>query len=55
MLDISFSLVVPVILGFFIGRYFDTKYSLSFPVWTIVGTILGIITGMWSVYKRYIR
>ena len=55
MLDIAFTLVVPVVLGYFIGHYFDNLQHLSFPVWSITGVILGVITGMWSVYKRYIR
>jgi F0F1-type ATP synthase assembly protein I len=55
MSDISLLLVIPVFLGFFLGRYLDNKYSLDFPTWTIICTVLGIITGFWSVYKRYIK
>ncbi|MFH0702403.1 MAG: AtpZ/AtpI family protein [bacterium] len=54
MMDIAFSLVVPVILGFFLGHYLDVKYSNKFPLWTVVFILIGIITGLWSVYKNYI-
>lgn len=55
MLDMAFSLVVPVVLGFFAGQYLDRKFPSSFPIWTISLTLLGIITGFWSIYKRYIK
>lgn len=53
-MDIAFSLIVPIILGFFVGQHFDKQAGGDFPTWTITCTIIGAITGMWSVYKRYI-
>ncbi|MDD3149286.1 MAG: AtpZ/AtpI family protein [Candidatus Gastranaerophilales bacterium] len=54
MSDIAFSLLIPIVLGFFVGNYIDNKTMSEFPIWTVALTILGIITGMWSIYKQYI-
>jgi len=55
MIDIASSIVVPIILGFMVGRYFDNLTHSKFPLWTLVFSFLGFITGMWSIYKRYIK
>lgn len=52
MSDIAFSLITPLIMGVFIGMYLDKHHAGKIPVWTVTLTILGIITGFWSVYKR---
>ena len=53
-MDIAFGLIVPIFLGFFIGQHLDQSSGSNFPKWTIICTIIGMITGMWGVYKRYI-
>jgi F0F1-type ATP synthase assembly protein I len=53
-MDITFSLITPIFLGFLAGQYFDKHAGGDFPLWTIVCTFLGVIIGMWSIYKRYI-
>jgi len=55
MTDIAFSIVVPIIVGFIAGRYLDNLTHSKFPLWTIIFSLLGFITGMWSIYKRYIK
>jgi F0F1-type ATP synthase assembly protein I len=55
MTDIAFSLVMPIVFGFFIGRYIDGLIHSKFPLWTILFSLFGVFTGMWSVYKRYIK
>lgn len=50
-MDIAFSLLGPVILGAYIGHKLDV--GNKFPIWTIALTFLGMVTGFWSVYKRY--
>ena len=55
MSDIAFSLVIPVIAGVLLGSYLDGIYHSKIPVWTIACSVLGIVTGMWSVYKKYIK
>jgi F0F1-type ATP synthase assembly protein I len=52
-MDIAFSLLGPILLGAFIGTKLDT--GNKFPVWTISLTFLGMVTGFWSIYKRYIK
>lgn len=53
MLDITFTLLVPIFLGFFAGYYLDKRLNNEVPVWTIAFTVLGVVVGMWSVYRRY--
>jgi len=55
MLDISFYILVPIFVGFFAGYYLDKYLGFKYPVMTISLTILGIFTGMWSVFKRYMK
>jgi len=50
-MDIAFSLLTPTLLGAFIGSKLDS--GNHFPLWTITLSILGMIVGFWSVYKRY--
>lgn len=52
-MDIAFTLLVPILLGAFFGQKLDA--GDKFPIWTIVLTFLGMITGFWSIYKRYIK
>jgi len=55
MTDIALLLITPIILGFIIGRYLDNIFHLKIPWLTITFSLLGVMTGMWSIYKRYIR
>ena len=55
MFDIAFSILVPVFLGLFIGQYLDKIYSPKFPLWTLICAMLGMIAGLWSVYKRHLQ
>lgn len=50
-IGISFAVIIGV--GIFIGRWIDEVF-LSSPWGTIIGIVLGFITGMWSVYKRLV-
>jgi hypothetical protein len=54
MIDITFTLIVPIILGVITGNYIDQKASLHFPIGTVSLAMLGMVVGMWSVYKRYV-
>lgn len=54
MLDIPFTLMIPMFLGFMLGQYIDKQTASSFPTWTLVCFFMGMITGFWSVYKKYI-
>ena len=53
MLDITFTILTPIFLGFLAGYYLDKYLASKIPIWTILFTVLGVIIGMWSVYKRY--
>ncbi len=51
---IGFYLISPVIVGIVIGRFLD-GYFASQPSATIAGIILGMITGMWAIYKKVMK
>ena len=52
-LGIGISFAVIIGMGIFIGRWIDEVF-LSSPWGTIIGIVLGFITGIWSVYKRLV-
>ena len=54
-MDAAFLLLGPVLFGVWVGIQLDKKFSHGFPLWTLICSLLGFLTGMWSVYKRYIR
>ncbi|MCX7780484.1 MAG: AtpZ/AtpI family protein [Negativicutes bacterium] len=48
---IGISLVVNVGVGLFAGRLVDGWLNMS-PWGTLAGTLLGVMAGFWSIYKR---
>lgn len=53
-INLGLQLIVPAILGLFLGKFIDEKLNL-FPLVTFSLLILGIVTGIWSVYKELMR
>ncbi|HFE51953.1 MAG TPA: AtpZ/AtpI family protein [Bacteroidetes bacterium] len=49
-IDLGMRLALTVFLGLFLGYELDKKIG-SLPLFTIVGSILGMIGGMMSVYQ----
>jgi ATP synthase protein I len=50
---IGFYLVSSVAVGIFLGRLAD-KYFATQPWGTVIGIVLGMIAGMWSMYKMVV-
>lgn len=50
-IGISFAVIIGV--GIFIGKWIDEVF-LSSPWGILGGIVLGVFTGMWSVYKRLV-
>lgn len=48
---ISFYLASPAIVGIVLGRLADGYFN-SQPWATIVGIVVGMIAGMWAIYKK---
>ncbi|MBU1863278.1 MAG: AtpZ/AtpI family protein [Candidatus Omnitrophica bacterium] len=48
--ELGLTMVSTILVGFGIGFFIDKKAG-HFPLWTIVGLLVGIISGFWSVYK----
>jgi F0F1-type ATP synthase assembly protein I len=42
--------VMPAIVGLFIGMLIDRAFKV-FPLFTVVFLFLGILSGLWSLYK----
>ena len=55
MLDVAFTIITPIILGFLLGMYIDNKLHAKYPIWTMSLAVLGIIIGLYSVCKRYMK
>jgi F0F1-type ATP synthase assembly protein I len=49
--NIGLGMVATAAVGFFGGRYIDDWLG-STPWATIIGSILGMFTGLWSAYKQ---
>lgn len=50
---IGFYLVSSVAAGILLGKWFDGYFATQ-PWGTVVGIILGMIAGMWSMYKMVV-
>jgi ATP synthase protein I len=49
--NIGFTLAAAVVVGLLLGRMLDNVFSTG-PWLTVVGIILGMIAGLWSMYKQ---
>ena len=48
--NIGLMLVMPAIVGVIIGTMLDKAFK-TYPVYTVMFLMLGIISGIWSMYK----
>jgi len=48
---IGFCMMSSVVAGILLGRLLDAHFGTK-PWATIVGIVLGMIAGMWAIYKR---
>lgn len=48
--ELGLTMIGSIGVGFGFGYYIDLKIN-KFPVCTIVGLLLGIASGFWTVYK----
>jgi F0F1-type ATP synthase assembly protein I len=44
-------LVAPILLGAFVGAFLDARFGVE-PWLTVVGSILGVVSGMASFLRR---
>jgi ATP synthase protein I len=51
--SISFYLVSFVAAGILLGRFVDGYFAIV-PWGTVCGIVLGMIAGMWSIYKKVV-
>lgn len=50
---IGFYMMSAVVVGILLGRMVD-GYLGSGPWATVIGIVLGMITGMWAIYKKVV-
>ena len=48
--ELSLALLVPSLLGLFLGIFIDKSFNIT-PVFTLLMLILGLITGIRSMWK----
>lgn len=49
--NIGFTMVSTVAVGLFLGRMAD-KWFESSPWFSVAGIVLGMISGLWAMYKK---
>ncbi len=49
--NVGISMAVAAAVGLFGGRFIDNWLDTS-PWATVIGTLLGLVSGLWSAYKR---
>lgn len=49
--NLGFIFAVSAVVGVLLGRWID-KFLGTFPVLSLIGLILGIVAGFWSIYKQ---
>jgi len=49
-LNLGMMSVMPAVIGLFIGTMIDRAFRV-FPFFTVVFLFLGILSGLWSLYK----
>ena len=52
--ELAAALLVPSMLGFFLGLLIDRSFTTA-PLWTIIMILLGIVTGIRSMWKLVIK
>lgn len=50
---IGFYMVSCIAVGVFLGKFIDEKFG-SAPWGTVFGIVLGMMAGMWSIYKKVV-
>lgn len=52
--NVGLTMVATALVGLFGGRFIDDKLGSS-PWFTIIGILLGLVSGMWSAYRQVVR
>ncbi|HML89540.1 MAG TPA: AtpZ/AtpI family protein [Methylomusa anaerophila] len=51
---IGLNMAATAAVGFFGGRFADNHLN-TFPWFTVIGILLGMLAGLWSTYKKIIN
>ncbi len=50
LINIGIMLVAPAVVGLFLGKLLDNVFN-TYPSFTVSLLFLGIVSGLWSMYK----
>jgi len=54
LIEIAVKLLIPIVIGFFVGLQIDKLVSTT-PLIAIIMALLGMLAGIYLVYKQYNR
>ncbi|MDQ1265518.1 MAG: synthase protein [Bacteroidota bacterium] len=49
-LSLGWQLIIPILLGFFAGRWLDGSYGTA-PLWTLILAFIGIVIGFYNFFR----
>ena len=49
---LSFQIAISILAGVYGGKYLDERWQLESPVFTLIGSILGLVLAMYIVIKE---
>lgn len=49
-MDLAIQLLLMIALGLWGGQWLATRFHQ--PLWVVVGAVLGMVGGIWVLYKR---
>lgn len=52
--SVGATIISNLAVGYFIGKWLDGKLESS-PTATMIGIVVGMVTGVWSIYKWIVR
>jgi len=55
MYSVPFTLLLYIIVSFFIGMQIDKFLHMPVPVFTILFTVLGLVGGVWTAIKKTMK
>jgi len=53
MLEIPITLIIFIVVFFFLGMMIDKNLGFEIPVFTIIFSIIGLFGGLWSIFKKH--
>ena len=52
---LAFQLLAPIVGFALLGRYLDEHYQRDFPLWTLLLSLFGVVSGLYLGLKDFIK